>query len=96
MKQGYTYILFNERNGTLYVGVTSNLMVRIYEHKHKMIGGFTKKYQVDKLGYFEVYDNIVDAISREKQLKAGSRKQKLTLIESVNPQWNDLYEGLTG
>jgi len=61
-----------------------------------MIGGFTKKYQVDKLGYFEVYDNIVDAISREKQLKAGSRKQKLTLIESVNPQWNDLYEGLTG
>jgi len=96
MKQGYTYILFNKRNGTLYVGVTSNLVTRIYEHKNKMIDGFTKIYQVDKLGYYEVYDNIVDAIAREKQIKAGSRKKKLALIESVNPGWKDLYDDITG
>lgn len=88
---GYTYILFNKRNGTLYVGVTSNLVKRIYEHKAKLADGFTKKYNVDKLGYYEVYDNIEDAIIREKKLKGTSRKKKLGLIESNNSEWIDLY-----
>ena len=91
-KKGYIYILFNKRNGTLYTGVTSNLVRRIYEHQNKLIEGFTKKYGVDKLGYYEVYDNIAQAILREKQIKAGSRQNKLKLIESLNPDWQDLYE----
>ena len=94
MKQGYIYILFNQRNGTLYVGVTSDLVRRIYEHKNKMVDGFTKEYNVDKLGYYEVYDDIVSAIEREKQIKGGSRKKKLDLIESLNPEWTDLYEAI--
>ena len=85
------YIMFNQRNGTLYVGVTSDLVRRVYEHKNKMIDGFTTKYDIDKLGYYEVYSNIRDAIEREKQIKGGSRKKKLALIESVNPDWRDLY-----
>ena len=95
MKQGYTYILFNRRNGALYTGVTSNLIKRIYEHKNKIVDGFTKKYDVNKLGYYEIYDNIIDAIAREKQIKAGSRKKKIMLIESVNPDWKDLYFDIT-
>jgi putative endonuclease len=94
MKQGYTYILFNQRNGTLYVGVTSDLIRRVYEHKNKMADGFTKKYNVDKLGYYEVYDDIVSAIEREKQMKGGSRKDKIELIESKNPEWKDLYDAI--
>ncbi len=69
---GFVYILFNKRNGTLYVGVTSNLVKRIYEHKNKLVDGFTKKYGVDKLGYYEVYDDIASAIIREKKLKGTS------------------------
>ena len=88
---GYVYILFNKRNGTLYVGVTSDLIKRIYEHKNKFVEGFTKKYSIDKLGYYEVFDDIVSAIEREKQLKAGNRKKKIQLIEKVNPEWKDLY-----
>lgn len=88
----YFYILFNERNGTLYVGVTSDLIRRVYEHKNKMIDGFTKKYNVDKLGYYEAYQDIVEAIKREKAIKGSSRKRKLTLIEGFNPKWEDLYE----
>ena len=91
-KKGYIYILFNKRNGTLYTGVTSDLPKRIYEHKNKLSEGFTKKYNVDKLGYYEVFDNIITAIEREKQIKAGSRKNKLKLIESINPEWKDLYD----
>jgi putative endonuclease len=91
-KSGYTYILFNKRNGTLYIGVTSDLLRRIYEHKEKLVDGFTRKYDVDKLGYYEAFGDIVDAIAREKQLKAGSRSKKLELIEGMNPQWRDLYE----
>ena len=94
MKYSYVYILFNKRNGTLYVGVTADLVKRIYEHKEKLVDGFTKKYCVDKLGYYEVYEDITDAIAREKQLKAGTRKRKISLIESVNPQWQDLYEDI--
>jgi len=91
-KKGYVYILFNKRNGTLYTGVTSNLIKRIYEHKNKMTKGFTSRYGVDKLGYYEESDSIVSAIEHEKKIKGGSRKSKLALIESVNPEWNDLYD----
>ena len=92
MNNSYVYILFNKRNGTLYVGVTSNLVKRIYEHKNKYVDGFTKKYNVDKLGYYEVFEDITEAIKREKQLKAGSRHKKIELIETLNPNWEDLYK----
>jgi len=95
-KQGYVYILFNKRNGTLYNGITSNLVKRVFEHKNKVIEGFTKRYSVDKLGYYEISDSIEAAIISEKQIKAGSRKNKLKLIESINPNWNDLYYDITG
>jgi putative endonuclease len=91
-KQGYVYILFNKRNGTLYTGVTSDLIKRVYEHKNGSHLGFTSKYKVDKLGYYEVFDNIADALVREKQIKNSSRKKKLELIEKLNPQWKDLYD----
>lgn len=89
---GYTYILFNKRNGTLYIGVTSNLVKRVYEHKNKLVDGFTKKYNIDKLGYYEIFDDIEEAIIREKKLKGASRKKKLELIEMDNPEWLDLYD----
>jgi len=91
MNRGYIYILFSKRNGTMYVGVTSDLVKRVYEHKGKIIEGFTKKYAIDKLGYYEVFENIVDAIAREKQIKGGSREKKIALIEGMNPDWRDLY-----
>jgi len=90
-KRGFVYILFNERNGTLYTGVTSNLIKRIWEHKEGVVKGFTKRYGVHQLGYYEIHNSITDAIIREKKIKGGSRKQKLDLIESMNPYWNDLY-----
>ena len=90
-KQYYVYILFNKRNGTLYVGVTNDLVKRILQHKNKVVEGFTKRYGVDKLGYYEVCNDINSAIAREKQLKSGNRKAKLELIELNNPDWNDLY-----
>ena len=93
-KQGYIYILFNRKNGTLYVGVTSDLIKRVYQHKNKIIEGFAKKYGVDKLGYYEIYNDIESAIAREKQIKAGSRKKKIDLIEKINPNWDDLYDSL--
>ena len=93
-KEGCIYILFNRKNGTLYVGVTSDLIKRIYQHKNKLIEGFTKKYGVDKLGYYEIYGDIESAIAREKQIKAGSRKKKIDLIEKINPNWDDLYDSL--
>ena len=91
-KRGYVYILFNKRNGTLYTGVTSNLIKRVYEHKNKIIKGFTSKYEVDKLGWYEVHNSMISAIEREKQIKSGSRKKKLDLIEGINLQWDDLYD----
>ena len=91
-RKGYVYILFNKRNGALYTGVTSNLIKRIYEHKEKIIEGFSKRYEVDKLGYYEEYETIILAIEREKQIKSWSRKKKLELVEKVNPKWMDLYE----
>ena len=93
-KKGYVYILFNKKNGTLYTGVTSNLVKRIYEHKQKLVDGFTKKYSIDKLVFFEIYENIEQAIEREKQIKAGSRKKKIDLIEKQNPIWKDLYSSI--
>ena len=93
-KQGFLYILFNKRNGTLYIGVTSDLLKRIYEHKSKTLGGFSKRYGVDKLRYYEVFDTITEAIKREKQLKSGNRNHKLALIESMNPKWQDLSDTL--
>ena len=80
-KQGYVYIWFNKRNGTLYTGVTSDLIKRIYEHKSKITKGFTSRYDVDKLGYYEVHHSLIPAIEREKQIKGGSRERKLKLIE---------------
>jgi len=90
-KRGYVYILFNKKNGTVYTGVTSDIIKRVYEHKNKMVEGFSSKYSVDKLGYYEVHDSIISAIEREKQLKGGSRKSKLALIERINPEWTDLF-----
>jgi putative endonuclease len=91
MNQYYVYILTN-RSKTLYTGVTNNLKRRIYEHKNKIIKGFTAKYNIDKLVYYEVYNDITQAIQREKQIKGWVRKKKIELIESVNPDWKDLSE----
>ena len=91
-KKSYIYILFNKPNGTLYTGVTSDLVKRVWEHKNKITGGFTAKYSIDKLGYYEEFADIKDAIAREKQIKGGSRKKKLDLIMNNNPDWIDLYD----
>ena len=88
------YIMANKRNGTLYTGVTNNLIQRVYQHKHGLQPGFTKQYECKKLVYYELYADMLQAIAREKQIKAGSRKKKLALIESVNPRWIDLFESL--
>lgn len=94
-KQAYIYILFNKPYGTLYTGVTSKLRQRIYEHKTKVHpNSFTAKYGVDKLGYYAVYQFVSEAILREKQIKAGSRQDKLDLIRKTNPNWEDLYDTL--
>ena len=94
MKSFYVYILASQRNGTLYIGVTNNLIKRVYEHKYNFVDGFTKKYNVHHLVYYEQYDNIESAIIREKRLKKWNRKWKLELIEKVNPQWRDMYDDL--
>ncbi len=94
MKGAYVYILSNKRNGTLYTGVTSNLVKRIFEHKEKVVNGFSAKYNLDLLVYYEEWWSIEEATQREKQLKAGNRKKKLSLIESINPDWKDLSEYL--
>jgi putative endonuclease len=94
---GYVvYILASQRNGTLYTGVTSDLTKRIWEHKEEIFGGFTKEYQVKNLVYFEVHDNVDEAIKREKRLKRWNRAWKIELIEKDNPQWRDLYGELCG
>ncbi len=93
-KNFYVYILASKRNGTLYIGVTSNLIKRIYEHKNNLVDGFSKKYAIHILVYYDVYSNIEEAILREKRLKVWKRKWKLELIEKTNPNWNDLYPTL--
>ena len=85
------YILANRRNGTLYTGVTGDPIKRIWEHKQNKVEGFSKKYQTHQLVFYELTDTMYAAITREKQIKAGSRKKKLALIESMNPDWKDLY-----
>jgi len=91
MKKGYIYIMTNKPNGTLYVGVTSDIIRRVYEHKNSLVDGFTKQYNLKNLVYFEIFDFIENAIEREKQLKGGSRAKKIMLVESMNPTWRDLY-----
>lgn len=94
MKQYYVYILASRQNGTLYIGVTSDLIRRTYEHKNNLIPGFTAKYSIHTLVYYESHRDIESAIRREKQMKKWNRKWKLNLIEAGNPDWNDLYEEL--
>ena len=93
-KFGYVYILASKRNGTLYTGVTSDLINRILEHKNNTIEGFTKKYNVHTLVYFETTDDIRTAIEREKQIKNWQRKWKIDLIQKENPEWKDLFQDL--
>lgn len=93
MKQYCVYILTN-KSGTLYIGVTGNLRKRIWEHKNKIVKGFTEKYKIDRLIYFEQTENIISAIEREKQLKKWSRIKKTNLINKMNPNWEDLYNQL--
>ena len=93
-KQPCVYILASKRNGTLYVGVTSDLVKRVYEHKHDLANGFTKEYKVHCLVYFEVHQEMNAAITREKQIKKWDRAWKLELIEKENPAWKDLYESI--
>ena len=93
-KNGYIYIITNKKNGTLYIGVTSNLAKRIYAHKQKLVDSFSKRYGLSILVYFESFETIVDAIKREKQLKQWQRQWKITLIEKENENWDDLYESI--
>lgn len=93
-KNYYVYILASKRNGTLYVGFTNNLIKRMYEHKNSVVDGFTQKYQVYTLVYFETTNSVESAIAREKQLKRWNRSWKIALIEKINPTWEDLYEKL--
>ena len=93
-KQGFVYIMTNKYNTVLCAGVTSNLAKRAYEHKEKIVKGFTARYNITKLVYYEVCDNIESAILREKQIKAGSRTKKISLIKGMNPDFEDLYNAL--
>lgn len=90
-KQYYVYILSSQRNGTLYIGVTNYLARRVWEHKHQLVEGFTHRYEIHHLVYYEVHENIESAITREKQIKKWNRLWKLRLIEEKNPKWKDLY-----
>jgi putative endonuclease len=94
MKQFCVYILASNRNGTLYIGVTSDLVKRMWQHKNKIVEGFTEKYNVNNLVYFELHESAESAIHREKRLKKYTKVQKLKLIEKDNSEWNDLYESI--
>jgi putative endonuclease len=95
MEESYMYILASKRNGTLYVGSTTNLVKRIWEHKNNIILGFTAKYRVHQLVYYEVHQELMEAAKREKRLKNWCRQWKLNLIEKFNPTWRDLYDDIT-
>ncbi len=95
-KDFYVYIMASKKNGTLYVGVTSNLVKRVYQHKHNLVEGFTQKYGAHTLVYYEQHLSAESAIKREKRLKEWQRKWKIALIEKNNPEWNDLYTEITG
>ena len=92
--QYYVYIMTNEHDKVLYTGITNDLKRRVYEHKEKLINGFTKKYNITKLVYYEVFEDPENAILREKQIKAGSRQKKIDLVNSINRKWLNLYEEL--
>jgi putative endonuclease len=91
-KQYYVYFLTNHSNKVIYIGVTNDLKRRVFEHKNKLVEGFTKRYNLVKLIYYEIFDDIENAILREKQLKGGSRQKKLDLINSFNCSWSELYD----
>jgi predicted GIY-YIG superfamily endonuclease len=93
-KNPAVYIMANKRNGTLYTGVTSDIIKRVYQHKNAETPGFTSQYGCKTLVYYEQHEDMIIAITREKQIKAGSRKKKIMLIESINPEWKDLYSTL--
>jgi len=93
-KQYYVYVMTNSRNTVIYVGVTNDLIRRVYEHKEKLADGFTRRYNITKLVYYEVFEDIENAILREKQIKAGSRQKKVQLINGINREWHDLYDEL--
>ena len=93
-KQGYVYILASRKNGCLYIGVTSDLVKRVWQHKNELVDGFSQQYQTHQLVWYEIHPNIESAIQREKQLKKWKRKWKVELIEKENSEWNDLYKGL--
>ncbi|MDR1477081.1 MAG: GIY-YIG nuclease family protein [Rickettsiales bacterium] len=94
MKHGYVYIMTNRENGTLYTGVTSDLARRVYEHKNHIFKGFSKRHSLDKLVYYEIFDDIEEAIKREKCIKKWNRNWKLAKIDNMNPGWTDLYEDI--
>jgi putative endonuclease len=91
-KYYYVYIMTNKNNTVLYTGITNDLKRRVYEHKEKLVEGFTKKHNINKLVYYEIFEGVELAILREKQIKGGSRAKKIKLIENMNPHWRDLYE----
>jgi putative endonuclease len=93
-KQYCVYIVTNKNNKVLYTGVTNNLQRRIFEHKQKLVEGFAKKYNVEKLVYYDVFNDVKYAITREKQIKGGSRQKKIDLVNEINPMWCDLYDNL--
>jgi putative endonuclease len=95
-KQSYVYIMTNEWNKVLYTGITNNLLRRVFEHREKLHKGFTERYNVTKLVYFETFEDIEWAIQREKQIKSGPRQKKLELVNAVNPEWQDLYPTISG
>ena len=94
MKTYYTYIVTNKKYGIPYSGFTNDLVFRTYQHKNKLVKGFTSRYNLDKLVWYEEFDNVWDAIAREKQIKGWTRQKKLDLIDSFNPEWIDLYPSL--
>jgi putative endonuclease len=94
VKSGYVYIMTNKNNTVLYTGVTSDLQKRVWQHREELVEGFTKRYNVAKLVYYEICPDMLSAIAREKQLKGGSRQKKVDLINGLNPEWRDLYEDL--
>jgi putative endonuclease len=96
MNTYYIYILASEPRGVLYIGVTNNIIKRVWEHKNEFVDGFTKKYKVKRLVYYEIFTDIEYAIQREKQLKHWNRQWKVNLISDFNPRWDDLYQSILG
>lgn len=90
----YVYMMSNKNNGTLYIGVTNDFVRRVYEHKQKIIHGFTEKYNLNKLVYYEIFEDAINAIEKEKKLKKAYRKEKIKMINAFNPEWVDLYDSI--